>query len=446
MKDDRKQRLMKLGVEVLADALLGLAVYDEEVEDLIERLVATPKENVQRFKRKLSNLKRMNQTIHWRAASDFGNELEMLLKDLEAGVRDPLEGVGLVASFFELDSTLFEICDDSSGCIGMVYSGAALDLFVKYASACEDKEKIADVLLQLNQRNDYGVRDLLIDVAGAFLPEPIIRNMISTLREWADRDSKDSRRFLFLVASLARQIRDPELFEKTSLSLREDAYPAGIIKIATVYFENDQIETAHAWLKRIPENELFMSSERNKLLLQIYEKQGDVEQLAGLLLKAFRGCPRLQELDNLLEVIGQDKRQEVIDAEIGRMLERTNLNLMGLDFMFSVGKVDEAEDYLISRVDQLKGHAHYDLPSMAKLAKSKGRYLVAVLIFRCLLLSILERGYTKAYRDGVGYLKELDKLSGKVVDWRGIEDHSAFKSGLLQNHGLKRSFWSKYQA
>ncbi|WP_051958069.1 DUF6880 family protein [Desulfobacter vibrioformis] len=146
MTDSRQQKLIDLGPHALADALLNLAVHSEEADDLIEQLIATPKENVQRFNKKLSGLKHSNRFIDWRGASSFARELEMLLQDLKSGVDDPLTGIELVAAFYEADNTIFEMCDDSSGNIGDVFRYDAKELFVDYASRCKDKEKrlIAD--------------------------------------------------------------------------------------------------------------------------------------------------------------------------------------------------------------------------------------------------------------------------------------------------------------
>ncbi len=69
---------------------------------------------------------------------------------------------------------------------------------------------------------------------------------------------------------------------------------------------------------------------------------------------------------------------------------------------------------------------------------------LASMIFRSLLISILERGYTKAYPHGIRYLKKLDKLSIFVTDWKDFNHHEAFKEQIIQAHGRKRSFWSKY--
>jgi hypothetical protein len=43
---DRKQRLLELGADRLADALLELAGRDDTADDLLERMIATPQENI----------------------------------------------------------------------------------------------------------------------------------------------------------------------------------------------------------------------------------------------------------------------------------------------------------------------------------------------------------------------------------------------------------------
>ncbi len=106
-------------------------------------------------------------------------ELEGLLEDLQAGESDPLAGAEGVAEFFEADEAIFEQCDDSSGRIGDVFQYDAKNLFVEFAARCEDKQKIAELLLSLNRRNSYGVRDVLVDCAAEYLPESIIRNIIT---------------------------------------------------------------------------------------------------------------------------------------------------------------------------------------------------------------------------------------------------------------------------
>lgn len=447
MADSRKQKLIDLGAESLAGALLNLAVHSDEVDDLIEQLIATPNENVQRFKKKLSGLKRRKRFIGWRESASFAHELEMLLQDVKAGVNDPLTGVELVVAFYEADNTIFEMCDDSSGNIGDVFRYDAKELFVDYAKRCNDKDKIADIILKVNQKDNYGIRDTLIDCAGECLPEDVIRAMIATLQKWADREKDEygKRHHLMLIESLARQIKDAKLFEKTRIASWGKLNSAALIDIARVYLESGDVETAHSWLKKIPEGETFQAYERDKLLKEIYHKQDDSEKLTDLLCQKFRDYHSTDTLQALLDVIDLDKRDDVINTEIAQILESDRLRESDAEFLIAVGKINEAEVYLLKRAGQLDGNHYGSLLSLAEVMESENRHLVTSLIYRSLLFSILEHGYTKAYPHGIRYLKKLDKLSAAITNWKNFHHHEAFKEQIVQALGRKRSFWSKYE-
>jgi hypothetical protein len=447
MTDSRKQKLTELGAETLAKALLEIAVHSNEADELIEQLIATPKKNMQRFKKKLSSLKHSRRFIDWRGAAGFSRELEMLLQDLKSGVSDPLTGVELVAEFYKADNTIFEMCDDSSGNIGDVFRYDAKELFVDYASRCGEKEKVADIILKVNQKDNYGIRDTLIDCAGECLPEPVIRTMIAVLQKRTDKEKDEygKRHHLMLIESLARQIKDAKLFEKTRIASWGKLSTAALIDIARVYLESGDVETAHSWLKKIPEGETYQAYERDKLLEEIYHKQGDSEKLTDLLYQKFRSYHSTDTLQTLLDVIGNDKRDEVIADEVGLILDGSSFLESDAEFLIAIGKIDETEAYLLKRVDQLDGNHYVSLLSLAKAMESENRHLAASLMYRSLLTSILERGYTKAYPHGVRYLKKLDKLSVFVTDWKKFNHHDFFKEQIIQAHGRKRSFWSKYE-
>lgn len=93
MNDNRKHKLIELSVETLADALLALAVHSDEADDLIERLIATPEKNVQRFKKRLFSLKGSRRFIDWRGSAGFAWELEMLLQDVNSVLIDEMRSL-----------------------------------------------------------------------------------------------------------------------------------------------------------------------------------------------------------------------------------------------------------------------------------------------------------------------------------------------------------------
>lgn len=437
-----REKLIDLGPEVLADTLLELAQYSEKVENRIELLMAEPKENIQRFKKKLAGIKHSTRFIDWRESTGFARDLDFLLEDLKISVEDPLTGIKLVASFYEADEKIFERCDDSNGCIGDVFRFTAPSVFSEFASRCEDKAKVAEIILKVNQEDPYGIRDSLVHGAGDFLPEDILRSMIDKLQQ---ADEEGDSHFSLLIESLARQVKDPQLFERTRIASWGKPSTAANIDIARVYLESGDIETAHSWLKKIPEKETFKAYERDKLLKEIYQKQGDREKLSELLYKNFRSNHSTERLQELLDVVGQDRRDEILQKEIEQIKKAQQLQLADLQFLLSLGEIDEAERYLLDRSEQLYGGDYYNLPDLAKVMEAENRFLASSLIYRSLLLSILERAYTKAYVYGVRYLKKLDGLSKDIDNWKNFHTHDDFKKQLLEKHGRKRSFWSKYK-
>ncbi|MBI9113344.1 lipopolysaccharide assembly protein LapB [Maridesulfovibrio ferrireducens] len=447
MSASRKQKLLNLGPEVLVDALLDLAVYSETADGLVERLIATPTESVQRFKYKLSSLRKSGDFVSWKAALGFARELCALLDDLKAGVTDPCTGVSLVAEFYEADESILNSCDDSSGYVGDVFRVDANELFWKYADRCPDKEVVANILLELNLKDDFGVRDILVGSAGKFLPESVIRSMISVFQKRAD-DEKEAfsrRHHLGLIEVLARQIKDAELFEKTRIASWGELSTAAYVDIARVYLECGNVEVAHSWLKKIPEGENFKGYEREQLLAEIFRKQGNTKQLIELLYQKFRSYHSVETLQELLDVMGNDNRGEVVAAEVQNILQNSEFLDSDAEFLISIGKIDDAEEYLLKRASQLDGQFYGSLLSLAESMEAENRYLVASLLYRSLLISILERGYSKAYSHGVRYLKKIDLLGGIISDWKGFDPHNIFKDIIRQAHGRKYSFWSKYE-
>lgn len=443
MENDRKQKLSELGADALADALLELSKHSESAVDLIEQMIASPEENVQRFKMKLGNLKYSSRFIDWRGAGDFSRELEMLLQDLKAGVSDPLTGLELVAAFYEADNTIFEMCDDSSGNIGMVFTYDAKELFKEYASRCADKEKVAGLILKLNRKNDYGVRDALFECAGECLPEPIIRSMISTLQQ--NDVSAGSRNRTHLIESLARHINDAALFAETREKSGRPLNSAAWVEIATVYFESGDCASAMEWLNRIAPDETYYTYERDRLLARIYQQTNDTEKLTELLRKNLRNHHTTGTLDELISVMGEEHQVEVLTEEIAFIMATDKLDNTDLEFLLETGHINEAETYLLSKAEQLNGNFYGTLIPLAEAFQKNRRYLAASLIFRALLLSILDRAYSKAYPHAVDYLGKLDRLTEQIPDWKTYESHAEFKAVLQTNHRRKRSFWAQYK-
>ena len=68
MNDERKKKLTSLEPEVLANALLKLADYDDKAERVVERLTSDPDDFLKKFRSRINGLKRRKKFIHWSTA------------------------------------------------------------------------------------------------------------------------------------------------------------------------------------------------------------------------------------------------------------------------------------------------------------------------------------------------------------------------------------------
>lgn len=409
--------------------------------------MVTSQENLKRLRAKLAGLKRTRRFISRRETPEFAGELEALLEDMKAGISDPRAGAELVAAFYETDRAVFGQCDDSDGIIGDVFRHEARELFVHYASRCEEKQWLAQLVLKLNRDDGYGVRDSLIDCAASYLPESIMRDLVARLWELAGEETDVflARHWFFNIESLARQLKDAHLFEKARLAAWPELTIAACLDIAGVYLDVGDAETALSWIERVPKGETFKADERDRLLLAVGEKLGDREKMTEAAWRIFRRHRGERTLNTLLDVIGPDQRERVVAGEAQAILRSGELSYSDASFLIQAGRIDDAETHLLDRADQLNGDLYSSLLPLAKNLERDGRFMAASVIYRALLDSILRRAQSKYYPYGVRYLKKLDSLAGKVANWRGALNHQAYVEKLRQAHGRKSSFWSRYE-
>lgn len=446
MKDERKEQLMQLGADVLAEALVKLADVDDAAADIVERLLAPPAKNEARFRKKLSALKSRRCFYNWRETSAFISKLESILADIKSANPSPEEGAEMVLNLFDVDGDCFEQCDDSGGDVGAFFRYSAAPLFVDYAKRCTDKIWVSDRIFQSVQNDPYGVRGVLLDHMIECVPAEIIRSTVNRLIGTPATDQYELRKQCRYTETLARQLKDAPLFEELRKKGWSNLNATAWIDIARVYVDSGEPNTALERLSRIAPNDTVHAYERDRLLAEIYQKTGDKEQLADLLLNNFRQHHTVGILNKLLEVIGNDRRAEIIQTEMQHILQQPELNHTDIEFLLTTEHIAEAEDYVLKRSAQLDGDFYTSLQPLAKQFETADRPLVASLIYRVLLSSILDRGYSKAYTYAARYLKKLDALSLKTVNWQSNTTHKQFRSGLSEKHKRKHAFWAKYNA
>ncbi len=405
------------------------------------------KQAVKEFKKAVTAAKNRRE-MFWRSqAPDLADMLTHALEQLKKTVRDPQIGVEALVDFYKRDAEIFERCDDSYGNVGDVFRITAADMLADYASQCADKDKIADQLLALQEDSNYGVRDILIDKLSSFLDKRGIERLIDKIEQRVPtgQDIVSQRPWLIMIESLARQIKDGALFERTRERSWQGFNGRAYIDIAKVYFSAGDALTAYDRLRKAAECGVKNEYEYAELFREVCRTLGKTEEVNKISWDIFHRHRCMETLNELIAQLGEDKRAEVIYKEVDLIMAAEGLNISDAQFLLDVGGTDCAQDYIITRRDQLDGEQYYHLPPLAENYEAKGLYLAAIVIYRALLEANLARALSKYYSHGVRYLRKLDMLANQVSDWRGIEPHTDYAQKIREQHGRKPAFWAKYE-
>lgn len=447
MPDNRKQKLMDLGLETLVDTLLELAGHISQVDDRINMLIANEQENLERFRRKLAALKNSTQFIDSRMTYSFAKVLERMLADIEERITDPCNGLELIAQFIETDEFVLETCDDSYGTVAEVYLQAAKDLFFQYASSCQDKEKVTTLFLRVSEKDAYGARSSLMENLTEFLGDPVLALILDKLQVLVEneKEEKKLRSYARMIASIRNQQEEANLFAAALQGKQVELPVPRMLALARVFCKKQDAKSALAWVKRIPANDSSNRYEIEEILKKIYAMQGDRESLIALLYKNFKSYRTIDALEELLLVMGQENREEVLANELASICQNPSFKDHDAQFLSDVGMLDELETYVLDRTQTLDGGNYYTLPRIAQKLGESGCYLAATLLYRSLLDSMMERAYAKSYHHGVDYLNAMDAFAPLVKDWKTFPTHNTYKMHLLLDHKRKRSFWDQYR-
>jgi Family of unknown function (DUF6880) len=447
MIDLRREKLLELGPEKLADILLNLASHNTSIYQLIDQIVSTEEENTELFCKRMTSLKDKFRGFDWDEECGVVEEFEALVSGIKENVKDAKTGLELIMGFYDLEERLFESSHEGAY-VGLFYEDDVKDAFVYFASLFPDKDWIIDQIFKLLEKDGFGVRQILLKHTAEFLPEHKIREMIERLafeatqidNDW-DRKTKYSK-----MSILARQLKDPELFEKAQYSAFCDDLPdTAIIEIARVYFESGDLTNALQWLDHLDDKKSSWLYGKEKLLTEIYIKTGEVEKQRALSWKKFRRSRRKEEFDKLLVGRKKKEKKELIEEEVGLIFEREKFSENDASFLVEIGRPVEAETYYLQRESSVDYYCYDSMKKLAGAFEKNNAFLTASLIYRKLLVDILQSGRSKIYDKGVAYLKKLDVMSTQITDWDTYIDHQTFKEGLIQSYKRKYSFWTRYR-
>jgi hypothetical protein len=410
-------------------------------------MTAEDRKAINSFKKAVTAAKNRRK-MFWRSqAPDLACSLAIALRELGRSVQDPFAGAQAVLNFYTRDEVIFDHCDDSYGSVGEVFAGVATDVFLFFATRCDDKKALVDRILQLQEGCRYSVRDSIAMTLDRFLDHEELNNSIQILLERARKGPihPGGNRWFRIVEDIAKRTGDPVLFERTILEYMPEPFGRKWVEIAKVFFKSGDAQAAYERLQKAAACGAEREYEYGPLYRDVCRELGRKDEAEAAAWTIFRKCRTDGAIDTLLDVIGKDRRDAVIVSETELIMANDDFEAYDVSFLFEAGQSDTAQDYVFERRDKIDGSLYYTLLPLAERFQDENKPLGAVLVYRALLEANLAKAQSKYYSHGVRYLRKLDALSAQVRDWKKIEDHVEFSKRIRERHAQKVSFWMKYE-
>ncbi len=444
--------LQRQEASTLCALLIELADAHKEVKARLTRLQLAdrPDKLAAGFKKTLAAWRRSTKYHGYSEARAQGAMFESWLNQVarELAPKDPPAAVALFESFIEADSTWFNHADDSDGAIGDAMR-AACGLWLQTAAMCESPAEVwPDRLMALFLADDHGGREDLLRRADLLLAEPALRALVIMFEsrmasELATKTAvtglpREVYRMSAALSLLSEALGDPDVQVRAVLSYSPDPNPVQRQSFAQAYLDNDRPADALHWLEGTWGH---MEASRQSMLADALERLGRFTDSLPIRQQMFEQSPAVFYLQKWLEHLPQADRAAALAHARQTALSHADL-AMAATLLLALGDAATAEALLVAEPARIDGRNYGELVPLAKAFQAQERWLGAVVVYRALLLGILERGYAPSYGHGARYLMRLRELANAVGGSMPLQSHEVFEAEIRLRHGRKSAFWA----
>ena len=447
--------------ETLANVLLRLATDHVSVHDRLVRLQQSnhPKALTATFRKTLTGWRRSKKYFGYADARNFGHELQTWLEQIEAELlpTDPVAALALAEEFILADAVFFECADDSDGAIGDAVR-AGCRLWLVSAARCESPaDQWPARIAALVAGDDYGAREHLLRCANLLLGEQALHELVSFyVLQLDDALAKPSEkppgrgapfdRQLGMASSalnlLAEALRDPDLLMRTLVRRSPSPNPLQKEVLVRAYLTYGRPEGALPWLD---EPWGHMESSRQHLLAEVLPLVGRTEEAEPIRQRIFERSLAVSDLHAWLEMLPVHEQGRAIGH--ARQLAQAHEDpVVVARLLMDIGDDLAAEAALVAAPDRISGRDYETLLPLVAELERRDRAVGATVVYRALLVAILDRAYAPAYPHAARYWGRLQQLAQTTAIATSIEAAESFDTRIRLQHRRKVSFWAQVNA
>jgi hypothetical protein len=453
LSDDKlKTLLARRGKAELVDWIMEQAAGNEDLRRALVSFVA-PQTDTTTLVAELNQIikkawaRTRTSKEPWKLARPIAADLEPVLSALdqliERGQAAAAEKV--LRRFVEAAEKGFDHVDDSYGYLGPLCQ-EAVTLWGKAWAKIEprDPATLAKLVYDGVRDNGYAIRDHMIRdftlalgrdgllaLKEAFLAEHQANLVDKGLDDWKRHEP------LRHLTDVADALGDVDMYIDAQRQCGvEDVYA---LPIARRLLDGGRPSEALKYLDRADPSRSHFHGEKDDytmLRCKILQSLGRDGEARDTLWQEFRRGLSTASLDRLLALTPKDKQQAIIDEAIAVAGTHPD-KLTAATFLLARGHADRAAAMVDAYPDKFDGRYYDSLLSLAE-ALQKDFPASAWVLYRSLLLSILEEKRSKAYHHAADYLA----IAGELATRAGLRGkHQALLAQLQAQHGRKYGFW-----
>lgn len=451
-KDSLQANLTELDKDVLADFIASLhGAIDKSIDQRIERLLLIEDSDAltKSLQKQITSLKRGRKFYDYYETDGFGDEIQQLLAEIEQHIlpKSPERAFALLDAFLNTAANSLERCDDSNGYVGGLYQQACLLWLQAAKRSPAPPEGWLERVKRMAANNDYAVFDPLLPNAHLLLSNDQLRQLAfyyeTGLRKALDQGADDLRYLSWKVnlLAIAEALKDTDLYRRAVLLASPQPNPIQLEDLAQFYMRCEDYQGALQWLTEPWPTTAWRDEniERLSLLAQCHQALNKPQQRLEALRSRLKLSPTFENLQALIPLVTKDEATRLRQQAIDLVMQKNSVTAK-LELLLRLEEFELAREIVVADQEELSQCHYATLTRLLELTPAEAIH-VRIVLLRCLLDDILNRGKSQAYRHAAVYLKALRTLDQQKPEYAPLISHADYEQQLREQHGRKRSFW-----
>ena len=391
------EKLNNLSKEALIEIIVNIANENSETKKLVSTFMAAhdPNEMYKTLNKDITSIKNGKRFISYYEANAFTAQLDSILSKIDnyLAKQAPDLAIKPCKRFIEIDEKLFERIDNSNGCLGSFYHDVFEVLDKAFSYSSEAPQAIADYILSIYFNDAYGNRGAIVDCLKLCLTEPVIKALEMALPDIKSPDTTpelnhdhpswdfDAYMHNHRVVSIHKKIADKrqDVDRYIDLVKLERVDDKAICKIAKRLNAAFRSEEAISWLKQISDNS-FDAYTRDKLLIEAYMLEGDVQQAKTIIWNNFKKSLALETYFEYLKLADDYEKEHAVKEALQIAKDSPHL-ASAFKFLQDLQEFNAIEQLYFSREEEIDGNDYSIYRKLSTELNKQGKSLRDPLIF-----------------------------------------------------------------